>query len=265
MPGGGGGGETQETEPWEEQQPYLKKGFRAAEQDVLNRPTEFYGGQTYADFTPEQLQAQELTAARALNNPLLGIGQGQVAQTAAGAYGFGSPYMQNIQDQMVASAREQVDPMFAQAHSRVGSPGHAEALGRGVARGMTPYMEAERGRQLQAAGMAPQMAMADYADIQALGGVGMQKQALDQAAINEQMARFQYEQDEPTRRIQDYMGLVGGGNYGGVTRVDTGGGNPIMGTAGGALSGAMMGAPLGPVGMGVGAVGGGLMGYFGSQ
>ena len=261
MPGGGGG-ETQTTTPWKPQGPYLVKGFQAAEQDVLNRPTQFFPGQTYAEFSPEQLQAQELTRQRALNNPLLAQGQGQLAQTIAGDFGFGSPYMQGVEESILSGVRQQIDPMFASAHSRAGSPAHAEALGRGFAQGMTPYYSAERGRQLQAAGMAPQMAMADYADIQALGGVGAQQQALAQQAINEEMARFQYGQEEPTQRLQDYMGLIGGG-YGGTTKIETGGGNPFLTGLGGAMTGASMGSMFGPWGMGIGALGGGLLGGLG--
>jgi len=58
--------------------------------------------------------------------------------------------------------------------------------------------EAERARQMQAAGAAPQMAAADYADIQRLLQVGQGREAYDQARIQGQLAAA----DVPFNRLQ---------------------------------------------------------------
>ena len=265
MPGGGDQ-ETTETEPWEVQQPFLRRGFREAERQVLDRPLEFYPGQTFAGFAPETQLAQGLTVNRALQNPLLNIGQQQAALTAGGAYGFDSPYMQQVQQNVLGDVREQIDPMFAQAHSRVGSPAHAEALGRGFARGMTPFYEGERARQLQAAGLTPGLAGADYQDIAALRGVGAEREQLAQRAIDEAIRRFEFGEEEPIQRLQRYMSLIQG-QYGGTQTASAGAGSPLLGAAGGALSGAATGAALGSVfpgiGTAAGAIGGGLLGGLG--
>lgn len=105
-----------------------------------------------------------------------------------------------------------------------------------------PSYEAERGRQFQAASLAPQLAMTDYADIAQLGQVGALREGIAGQQLQDQMARWNFEQNLPDTKLRQYMTLVGGGQYGGsgVTTSPITGANPwlagagLLGTAAGA-------------------------------
>lgn len=269
----GGGGQRQETtsEPWEGIQPGLRRGYQAATTDILWRPREFFPGQTYVEYSPETEQALALQTARATDNPLLQQAQDYTSATLGGEYLGQNPYLDQLQQSVMSTVMPQVDSQFGMASGRFGSPAHAEALGRGVSRGMAPYLfqeyGAERARQQQAAGMAPGMAQADYFDIGQLGQVGQAREQLARAALQDQMNRFNFYQMEPTQRIQDYMGILGGsapliGGAGQMTQMAGGGGGLSPGgAASGAAGGALAGSAIMPGwGTAIGALGGGLLG-----
>lgn len=71
--------------------------------------------------------------------------------------------------------------------------------------------------QLQAATMAPQLAMQDVA---MMGTVGAEKQAMQQAQIDAAKRKYEFEQMEPWQRLGMYSGLTSG-NLGGVTTATT--------------------------------------------
>ncbi len=209
-------GQKQETtsDPWGGIQPYLQTGYSRAQRDILGRKQQFFPGETYVGFAPETEQALALQTQRAQDNPLLGLGQEQTAATLRGDYLGQNPYFADIQDAVMSSVMPQVDSQFGMASGRFGSPAHAEALGRGVSRGMAPYLfgeyGAERGRQMQAAGMAPGMAQADYFDIGQLANVGAAREGLEGRALQDEINRFNFYQQEPVNRLQNYMGILGG-------------------------------------------------------
>jgi hypothetical protein len=168
--------------------------------------------------------------------------------TMGGDYMSGGPGFNAYADSAWNAVRPQVDSAF-EAGGRYGSNLHAESLGKGFGRAMAPLYDAERNRQMGAMAGAPGLAMADYTDPTMLQGVG--------AAREQQAQRFA---DEPTRRLQNYMGLIGGSGYGGTTTTTGGAGSsPLLGAAGGAMSGyGMTGSPWG-------AAAGAGIGYLGSR
>ena len=249
MSGGGGSNTTVEkADPWEAQQPYLKAGFQGAQEGVLNQP-----GATVVPFSPETQYGLSQQGNRALQgSPLLGAANQQAMATMGGDYMSGGPGFDAFADSAWSAVRPQVDSAF-EAGGRYGSNLHAESLGRGFGRAMAPLYDAERGRQMAATFGAPGLAMADYQDPAMLQQVGAAREGKGQ----------QYA-DETTNRLQNYMGLVGGMNYGGTRTTSGGAGtSPLLGGMGGAMSGASLGSMFGPWGAGIGAVGGGLLGAFG--
>lgn len=117
--------------------------------------------------------------------------------------------------------------------------------------------------RLQAAGMAPQMAQADYNDLQARMGIGGMQQGQQEAILADDIARFNFEQNRDVDRLARYMGLIGGG-YGSTQQTATPTyNNRLAGGLGGALGGASLGSMFGPMGAGIGAGLGGLAGLFG--
>jgi hypothetical protein len=162
-------------------QPYLSYGLEEAQR--------IYGANAAPGSTTQQ--AVEAMRQRALaGNPLLGAGQGQVAATIGGQYLSGNPFFQGA----FAPAAEAAQTAFnkgvgdiSSAASKAGRYGvnaatqnlfggnantFAKAL-TGTA-GQLAYQNYsdERQRQLAAAGSAPAMSAADYADIDRLMAAG---------------------------------------------------------------------------------------------
>jgi hypothetical protein len=77
----------------------------------------------------------------------------------------------------------------------------------------------------------------------ALGEVGAQQRAMQQEAINRDMAKYQYEATAPQQTLANYMSMISG-NYGGTTS-QTVPGQGIMGTLGSLAS------IVGPGGLGL--------------
>lgn len=78
-----------------------------------------------------------------------------------------------------------------------------------------PTYEAERGRQFQAAALAPQLAQTDYQDIAQLGQVGAMREGKGIEQLQDQMSRFNFEQNVDAQKLRDYMTAVAGGQFGG--------------------------------------------------
>ena len=110
---------------------------------------------------------------------------------------------------------------------------------------------------MQALGMSPGIAAQDYADIAALQGVGAQKEMKGQQYITDAMQRF----GAPADQLRNYINMItGAGGMGGTmtSQQPIYGGSPLIGAAGGALTGAGLASSLGwstPWGA---AIGGGL-------
>lgn len=81
-----------------------------------------------------------------------------------------------------------------------------------VAQGMSAY-DAERQRQLTAAGMAPATDAAQYAPAQELMGIGAQQEQKSGQTLQDQIDRFNFDQNLPQQKLADYMAMVSG-NYG---------------------------------------------------
>lgn len=207
------------SEPWSEQRPFLTQGFQAAQQDILNRPLEYFPDSTVVPFAGQTQQALQQQEQRALSgNPLLGQAQQQVGQTLAGDY-LTNPAFDQLSQSVAAQVLPGVDTGFALGN-RFGSPLHAQAVAQGISRELAPFAFQDyrvgRAEQQAAAQQAPGLAQQDYFDIGQLRGVGAEREAQSGRELQDRLSRFQFEQTEPYGRLAAYMGLIGGG-YGGQT------------------------------------------------
>ena len=250
-------------DPWSEQQPFLKTGFQQAESNVLNKPRSYFPGSTIVPFSPETETALQATTNRALmGNPLLPAAQGGVMDTLGGGYlNQGNPAFSAMAERAISPLRNEyqnvirpgIDSGFQMAGRGGSNMARAFTQGRGEDAYMRavgdvgaqlafPTYEAERGRMMQAGQMAPGLADADYTDVGQLAGVGAQRQGMDQAQLQDLINRFNFAQFEPSQRLGEYMGLVGGG-YGGNTMSSTVSPsmapsfNPVLGGLGGLAMG----------------------------
>lgn len=222
---------TVSNDPWAPQQSHLRTLFSRAETDVLNKPREFYPGSTVVDFSDQTNQALQMQEQRALaGSPVTDAAQNQVQQTLQGDYlGASNPYMQDAigaaTRPMMDSFKEDIMPSIQSGFAgagRYGSGMQARAQERAgemalrqvgdVASGMAYKNYAdERGRQLQAGTLAPTMAAQDYTDISKLAQVGGTREAQAGSQLQEDIARFNHNQNAPMDALSNYAALIKGG------------------------------------------------------
>lgn len=274
------GGKTQttttDTSPWKGQQPYLLSGFQQAE-NLSNRPKTMYGGQltagkTAADTNAENYLSQYAgTLAGQSDNNLnamnwafgqnLDVGnnpyvQGQMAANTNRLY-------QDFNDKTVPAIRSQ----FGQSGQIGGSrQGIAEGLAaQGVARASADSNANILGNAYQNALGTFNNALSNVSQVQQAGVmpgtlnslVGESKRGFQQDAIDEQVARHNFSQNEADARLAQYMSLISG-NFGGTTQAtQPKQGGRLQSAYGGALAGLATGNPWLAL---AGGVGGALVG-----
>lgn len=116
----------------------------------------------------------------------------------------------------------------------------------------------------QFAGLAPSIYDQQFAPSERLASVGAANEDLATRQKNDQIARYNSQQQEPWSRLAAYNALIGGsGSLGGTQTSTAQQPANYMAPFGGALAGAQMGSAFGPWGAGIGAGLGGLAGLFG--
>lgn len=270
--GGGGGTQTtvQQADPWSGAQPTIKAGLQALggtdpmatarqafPQALAGTPRTFFPGQTVAPFAPETEQALGYQAELARSMPgAWQAGANQQLGTIGGEYLPGmpqsNPYAQAVSDAVASEVLPAVQSRFV-AGNRSGSPGMAEAMARGMTRGLAPYQfgQYQQERQMQEAATRglPQYLQAGFIPSQALAEVGGARENLAQSLINEEVQRHQFAQTEPWERamalINAGYGAPGGMSTGTTTSNMRRQGLGIGGILGGAASLAGLGGLLG--------------------
>jgi hypothetical protein len=281
--------------------PFLTQGLERAQSLFLTgQQPEFFPGQTYVSpsaATTEAIAQQEAIARQ--QSPVLQQAQqayqqslGQVGQTAAGGFLNANPYQQAMMEAATRPLTQQfsqaVLPGISSLYSRSGRLGSGameralgtatEAFGRSLGDitaniAGTQYQQ-ERGLQQQAqlqqaqlAGFAPQFYSQQFLPSQTLAQVGAQQEAIAAQPLQEQLARYQFQQQLPYQQLQGYLSSVYGtplGSYGTTTQQAPTYQNRSAGILGGALTGGLGGYALGQafpsIGAGFGAAGGAALG-----
>jgi len=262
--------------------PYLQTGLERAQSLFLTgEQPQFFQGQTYVSpstQTQEALSQQEALARQ--SSPVLQQAQNAyqqslsgIGQTAQGGFLQGSPYQQQA---MQAATRpleqqfsNQVLPQIASLYSKSGrygsgamqnalgqaTEGYGRALGDITGTMANQQYMAERGLQQQAqlgqaslAAAAPSMYAQQYIPSQQLAQVGAAREAIAAQPLQEQMQRFQFQQQLPYQQLSGYLSSVYGspmGNFGSQSQQTSMPSNPIINTAAGAGLGYLGGQALG--------------------
>lgn len=249
--GGKNKGQTQSTTttPWGPQAGALQYGFGEAKNQ-------------YQQGGPQDPNAAYAPMSALTNQGIGNIQQGgqqafdMLSNTAGGGFlGESNPYLQDVVARSSRDVMSGLNSTFG-AGGRTGGGLHQQALGTALGDVATsiyaPAYEAERSRMMQAAGMVPQMAQAQI-------GAGQLQQ---QDALNQQLSQIA-QANQPYTNLERYMGLVGGGNYGGTQSAKTPGRGAGAGALGGAMTGASLGSAIPGLGTGVGAALGGGLGLLG--
>jgi hypothetical protein len=117
-------------------------------------------------------------------------------------------------------------------------------LGESFAARQDAMTNSGRNRVLQALGMAPAMAEADYADIDRLGRAGAAAQQQEQRLLDDEYSRFVEERDYPMRQLDVMSGALRSVNPGSTTTTNSPDPSTAAQVAGGALTAAQLWALL---------------------
>lgn len=279
MAGGGGSGGTtvSRTELDPTMRPYVQYGLSEA-QRLYQQPgmMQYYPGQTYIGPSQQTQAALQAAQQRAMTgNPLVPAAQQQLLGTIQGQYLGGNPFFQGAFAPAAQAAERQYQSSVNQALSnfsragRYGSGAMTGALnqaGGEFARALSGtagqlayanYAD-ERARQMAAMQAAPQMATADYGDINRLLQLGQMSEAYQEAALADAINRYNFEQQAPYSRLQSFLSAAYGAPTG-VQQVTPVYRNQLGQAVGGALAGAGLGQMTG-FSPAAGAIGGGLLG-----
>ncbi len=226
----GGGGETQKTTssttPWAGVQPSITNYLNQA-QTQFNKPFQYNSGDQIAPFSPEQQYGMSATTQRAIDgSPVNAAAQKNITNTLNGDYlsPNSNPWLKANVGQALDDVTGRVNSQFS--NSNFGGSANQELLSRNLgatAAGMYgSNYTGERNNQLSAAGMAPTLANTDYQDLNALQGVGAQRQGLSQQYL-----------DQANGLYNNYNGYGQAqlDNYGNAVRTGMGGGSNTTSTS----------------------------------
>jgi hypothetical protein len=225
---GGGGETTSQTQIDPTIRRYRDFGLREAQKLYQSANPQYYPGQTFvspSEQTQAGLQAQQTRAMQ--GNPLLPAAQQQQQSVISGQYLANNPFFNQALAGAGQAAGQQYFDAINQAQSGASQAGRfgsgvqenlfnragttlANTLANTAGNLMYQNYGAERGRQEAAAMNAPQLAMADYADIDRLRDVGQTAEDYQQAALQGDIARFDFEQNLPYQKLTQYNNAVYG-------------------------------------------------------
>lgn len=242
---GKGGSKSQTVTQKQEIPPFLQNQLQQVFGAAQNIQPAVFAGERVAGFSPLETLGQQLTAARALaGDQTVDQARGLLEDTLAGDY-LENPFLQNQIDNAISGAVNQATSQYALG-GRLGSGAFGTALGAGITGAAAPILanqyNAERGRQMQAAQMAPQLAAQDFIDLAALSGVGQQQRELSQAQIQAQRDFINELNAAQLSKFGSLASAAGLTPSAMNTSSTQPGVSPLAGAAGGALTGAALGS-----------------------
>lgn len=268
MAGGGGTNTVTRTELDPTMRPYVAYGLSEA-QRLYATPDipSYYPGQTYVAPSQQTQSALQAAQARAVQgNPLVPAAQQTALGTVQGQYLGGNPFFQGAFQGAATAAQQQYFDAMNQVASnasragRYGSGAMGQLQDRATGQfataltntaGNLAYQnyEAERARQQAMIGAAPQLAQADYADINQLLQTGQVAEGYQEAAMADAINRYNFAQQAPYNKLQSFLSAAYGAPTGMQTTTPVYR-NVLGNIAGGALTGYALG---GNTGAGIGA------------
>ena len=247
----GGGGTTQtiqKADPFIGQQPYLIRQYSEAER-LLDQPRQFFPDRMTAPVTATTQQAEELARQTALGT------QTDILNQLSPALGFQLGGTQSVlSDPFIARTVEAAtrrlltgaESLLTQARRGANQQGGLGGTRQGILESeiikdyltkagdvtaniySSAYQDAAK-RQLAASQMIPSTLGAFQTPAATLGRLGAAEQARAQQAIDEARARFEFAQQEPRQRLQDYTQIVSGTILPGTQTTNQTAGSPSLG------------------------------------
>jgi hypothetical protein len=229
--GGGGGSETTVAEPWAGAQPYITQGYQEASGIYNNFTPTYYGGQTQAGFSPDELTAQAGVSNWATQ------GAPTVMNPAISAYQYGTgnqvldvannPYIQDMASQAAKDAYGQLNPALSGIRQGAIQSGGYGGGRQGIAEGTAIAGAADAankaaaniygqaygqglGHQAQTLGQTGSLIGAGFQPYEALAQSGAQQSGLEQALIQDAQAQHDFQQNLPYNMLNQYTSSIAG-------------------------------------------------------
>jgi len=230
--------QTVSNEPPAYLRPFLTDIAKEAQAQYRSSSPQYFPGQTYVPASGATTQALDTIAARAAaGSPLQGAAGIQQLGTIQGDYldPTNNPGFQGALDAAVRPVTQRFEDSvlpnissLLSAAGRFGSNAQNELVGSatdaylrnvgdiGSTMAFQNYAN-ERGIQNLAAQNAPALAAADYNDPFQLLNVGQQREAYASLPLQEDIARFNFEQNLPAAKLNQFAGQIYGQNRGGTS------------------------------------------------
>ena len=275
MGGGGGGTNTvTRTELDPVMRPFVQYGLQESTR-LYQQPNmpQYYPGQTYVSPSQQTQAALQAAQQRATTgNPLVPAAQQQALNTVQGNFLGGNPFFQGAFRGATQGAQTAYQDAVNQALSNASRAGRygSGAMGTALDRAGGTFANAltntagqlafqnydiERGRQQAMIGAAPQLAGADYEDINKMLQLGQVAEGYQETALADAVNRFNFAQQAPYQKLQSYLS----GAYGAPSGMQVS--QPVYrnqfgNVLGGAITGAALGGtPGAAIGAGLGLLG----------
>ena len=228
-------------------QPFIKYGMQEAKNLYQSGAPQYYPSSTVVGFSPETQQALSgIRAQASAGSPMVPAVQQAVMQNLTGT----NPLLQAAMKPTIDAAMQ-----GAMSAGRYGS-GYAQ---KAIAEAVAPQVYQAQQAAIQ---QAPAAYEFGFADMNKLAQVGAAREAQEQAELQADIQRFQFEQARPQQKLADYLTMIMGGSGAlGTQTVTPITRNPALGFLSGAMGGMQLGQGTG-IGGGTGALLGGLLGGF---
>jgi|688.fasta_scaffold156699_3 hypothetical protein len=253
---------------------------------ALERSTEAFGrslGDVTANLAGTQFQQERALQQQALGQ-LAGVSAQDIQTRLAGASALeqaqraATAQQAGIAGQLAGLSQQDIANRFLGAQGLQQAQQAALGTQLQAAGGLGTVQSQDLARQLAAASAAPQIYSQQFLPSQTLAQVGAQQEAIAAQPLQEQLSRYQFQQQLPYQQLQGFLSSVYGtplGGYGTTTQNAPTYQNRSAGILGGALAGGLGGYALGQafpaIGQtfgssfaapALGALGGGLLGGF---
>ena len=279
MSKGSGGSQTQKSEPWEGQAPYLTDIYSQAQNQFRQGPLQFFPDQTFAPVSDTTIAAEQLARQTALPQQQASadaLSKGLQSQLAGPAGLANNPYLAGATEAALRPLYSGAQGLVQQARRDATGAGQLGGtrqaiLEKGVigdylqkagdvSAGMynTAYQNALEA-QTRALGLAPAAMQSIAQPAATLAGLGASEEARVQQAIDDARARFEFAQQAPGEALSQYANIAAGSILPGTVTASGGGGGIGTGSTLGGLAGGAAGAGMltGQVaGQGLAALGG---------
>lgn len=273
--GGGGGTQTVKNDPPAWSIPYLTD-ISSQASSLSRQPQQYFPGSTVVPFSGQTQRSMGMLEQFSGSDPMYGrAGLDSVMSTARGDFLNSNPYLDSALNAATRPVVDQVNAQFSTG-GRYGSAGHAGAIAQQLGdirtQAYADNYARERQNMMDAGKFLPlgqgMLDQSQLGRVNALQGVGSALEGKSGEYLQDNIARWDFAQNEPWNRLARYASFINPGSGIGTQTKTMPGGSKLSGAAGG-----MLGAGIGLEALGMASVanpafwpvliGGGLLGAFG--